>query len=132
VDTAVKIEESTPWTASAIELFLRPARPGSPAKQFFLLPRTEGATALNQLRSPDSRITFQVQIDKGGYDFTMRLDLNELGIQEQAGEPFYMDMIVGAGALGDAHGACRVGWNNKLNSFERTDHYSLVAPQGRA
>ncbi len=39
------------------------------------------------------------------------------------------DLIVAAGALGDAHGACRVGWNGKLNSSSRSGHYALIVQE---
>lgn len=127
-DTAVKIDEVTPWSASAIELFVRPALGAKPAKQFFLLPRTKGATMINRERKPAKEGRFTVKIDKGGYDFTVRLDLRKLGVQEKAADSFYMDLLVGVGALGDAHGSCRVGWNGKLNSSARSDHFALVIP----
>jgi alpha-galactosidase len=129
IDTAVKIDERSPWSASTIELFLRPARTGGTTRQYFLLPRTAGATVLNQARKPEKAVSFKVKIDKGGYDFVLRLDLGKLGIQGKAGDPFYLDLIIGAGALGDAHGSCRVGWNGKRNSASRSEHFALIAPQ---
>lgn len=129
LDTAVKVEEATPWTASVIELFVRPALGSKPAIQFFLLPRTKGATMLNRARKPAKEGRFTVKIDKGGYDFTVRLDLRKLGVQEKAAGSFYMDLLVGVGALGDAHGSCRVGWNGKLNSSARSEHFALVVPE---
>jgi len=128
IDTAVKIDESAPWTASAIELFVKPAH-GLPITQLFLLPRAKGVTVLDKARKPVKSAVFQVKIDKGGYDFTLRCDLAALGVQRKAGDPFYMDIIIGAGALGDAHGACRVGWNGMVNSASRSGHYALIAPQ---
>lgn len=129
LDTAVKVDEVTPWTASVIELFVRPALGSQPPTQFFLLPRTQGATLLNRARKPAKEGRFQVKIDKGGYDFTVRLDLRKLGVQEKAADSFYLDLIVGVGALGDAHGSCRVGWNGKLNSSARSEHFALVVPE---
>lgn len=128
IDTAVKIEERSPWTASVVELFMKPAR-GAAIQQFFLLPRSRGATVLDRTRKPSAAGTFKVAIDKGGYDFTAKFDLAKLGVQAKAGEPFYLDLIVGAGALGDAHGACRVGWNGKTNSSSRSEHFALIAPE---
>ena len=129
LDTAVKVDEVTPWTASVIELFVRPALGSQPPIQFFLLPRTQGATLLNRARKPAKEGRFQVKIDKGGYDFTVRLDLRKLGVQGEAADSFYLDLIVGVGALGDAHGSCRVGWNGKLNSSARSEHFALVVPE---
>lgn len=129
IDTAVRIDESKPWEASAIEFFVKPAR-GGETTQLFLLPREKGATVLNKARKPIKAVRFKVNIDKGGYDFTLSCDLAGLGIQKQTGDPFYMDLIIAAGALGDAHGACRVGWNGKTNSSSRSGHYALIAPQG--
>jgi len=128
IDTAVKIEESTPWSASTIEFFVKPARPGGVTTQLFLLPRAKGATVLGRNRKPSKAAAFKVKIDKGGYDFTLSCDLAKLGVQSEAGEPFYLDLIISAGALGDAHGACRVGWNGKTNSASRSSHYALIAP----
>jgi alpha-galactosidase len=128
IDTAVKIEEATPWAASVIELFVKPARPSGATTQLFLLPRIKGATVLGRNRKPSKAAAFKVEIDKGGYDFTLSCDLAELGVQTAAGEAFYLDLIISAGALGDAHGSCRVGWNGKTNSASRTGHYALIAP----
>ena len=125
IDTAVKIDEMAPWDASAIEFFLKPAH-GPKSQQFFLLPRLTGVTVLDRNRKPAKHVAFKVKIDKGGYDFSLRLDLDKVGVQVQAGDPFYLDLIVAAGALGDAHGACRVGWNGKLNSASRCEHYALI------
>ncbi len=125
IDTAVRIDDASPWTASAIEFFLKPER-GGVATQYFLLPRKKGVTVLDRERKPVSAMTFEVSLDKGGYDFTLRCDLKALGVQPRDGVPFYMDMIVAAGALGDAHGSCRVGWNGKLNSSSRSGHYALI------
>ena len=58
----------------------------------------------------------------------MRLDLRKLGVQEKATDAFYMDLLVGVCAPGDAHGACRVGWNGKLNRPARSEHFALVVP----
>lgn len=129
IDTAVKIDERAPWAASTIELFLRPARVGGGTRQFFLLPRTKGAAVLDQLRKPAKGLGFKAALDKGGYDFTLQVDLEKLGIQAKQGDPFYLDLIVAAGALGDAHGACRVGWNGKTNSSSRSEHFALIAPE---
>jgi alpha-galactosidase len=129
LDTAVKVEEVTPWSASAIELFVRPALGSKPSTQFFLLPRTKGATMINRARKPAKEGSFTVKIDKGGYDFTVRLDLRKIGVQEKPTDSFYMDLLVGVGALGDAHGSCRVGWNGKLNSAARSEHFALVVPE---
>lgn len=128
IDTDVKVDERSPWSASVIELFLRPARGKQTASQWFLLPRTKGATALTRERNAAKDVAFKVAIDKGGYDFSLRIDLAKQGIQTKAGEAFYFDLIVNAGALGDAHGACRVGWNGKTNSATRSDHFALVVP----
>ena len=130
LDTAVRIEERSPWSASTIELFLKAPQGADGSRQFFLLPRSRGATVLGRERKPVKDVLFKVGIDKGGYDFTLRLDLARLGVQAEAGNPFYLDLIVAAGALGDAHGACRVGWNGKLNSSSRSEHFALVAPDG--
>lgn len=129
LDTAVKVEEVTPWTASVIELFVRPARGSERSTQFFLLPRTKGATMLTRERKPAKEGRFNVKIDKGGYDFTVKLDLRKLGVQEKTTDVFYLDLLVGVGALGDAHGSCRVGWNGKLNSSARSEHFALVVPE---
>jgi len=129
IDTSVKIDLGAPWTASVIELFLRPARGGGSTRQFFLLPRTKGATVLDNVRKPTKAVEFKVKIDKGGYDFTLRCDLAKLGVQAKAGDAFYLDLIIGAGALGDAHGACRVGWNGRRDSASCSEHYALVVPQ---
>ncbi len=134
IDTAVRIDTVAPWTASAIEFFVKPER-GGVTTQLFLLPRLKGATVLDKaLKSVKSvksvkSAVFKVKIDKGGYDFTLRCDLATLGVQRKAGDPFYMDLIIGAGALGDAHGACRAGWNGQINSSSRSGHYALIAPQ---
>jgi alpha-galactosidase len=129
IDTAIKIEERTPWTGSTIELFVRQARTGALTKQFFLLPRTRGAAALDRSLTPSKTTTCKVAIDKGGYDFTVRCDLAKAGVQAKAGDPFYLDLIISAGALGDAHGACRVGWNGKTTSSTRSAHFALIAPE---
>lgn len=129
IDTAVKVNAAAPWEASVIELFLRPARTGGTTTQFFLLPQARGATVLDRDRKPSKAAAFKVAIDKGGYDFTLRCNLAEAGVQAEEGEPFYLDLIVGACALGDAHGACRVGWNGKTNSVSRSDHFALIAPK---
>lgn len=129
IDTAVKIDARAPWTASAIELFLRSARTSQPTQQFFLLPRARGTTALTRERQPAKGVSFKATPDKGGYDFVLRFDLAKHGVQAKARDAFYLDLIVAAGALGDAHGACRVGWNGKLNSAQRADHYALVVPE---
>ncbi|MET0263121.1 MAG: alpha-glucosidase/alpha-galactosidase [Rariglobus sp.] len=126
LDTSVKIDERAPWTASAIEFFVRHASGTSGSRQFFLLPRTKGATVIDRDRKPVKHSTFKVKIDKGGYDFTLSFDLKASGGLTQAGEPFYLDFIVAAGALGDAHGSCRVGWNGKTNSSSNPGHYALV------
>lgn len=128
IDTDVKVDEGSPWSASVMELFVRPTRGTSGTRQVFLLPRAKGVTALSRERKPTKDATFKVVIDKGGYDFTLCADLKKLGVQEKAGDAFYLDFIVGAGALGDAHGACRVGWNGRTNSASRSDHFALVAP----
>lgn len=129
IDTAVKVDEGSPWSASVIELFTKPARSGGSTTQFFLLPREKGATVLDKSRKPSKAVAFKVKIDKGGYDFTLRCDLAKIGAQAKEGEPFYLDLIIGAGALGDAHGACRVGWNGKTNSASRSAHFALIAPK---
>ena len=128
IDTAVKINERAPWTASVIELFIKSARELH-STQLFLLPRMNGVTVLDKARKPVKSTVFKVKIDKGGYDFTLRCDLAALGAQRKEGDSFYMDLIIAAGALGDAHGACRVGWNGALNSSARSSHYALIAPQ---
>ena len=128
IDTAVKINERAPWTASTIELFVKSARVLQ-ITQLFLLPRAKGATVLDKALKPVKSAVFKVKIDKGGYDFTLRCDLVTLGVQRKAGDPFYMDLIIGAGALGDAHGACRAGWNGQINSSSRSGHYALITPQ---
>jgi alpha-galactosidase len=84
---------------------------------------------LTRERKPAKEGRFTVKIDKGGYDFTVRVDLRKLGVQEKATDSFYMDLLVGVGALGDAHGSCRVGWNGKLNSSARSEHFALVVPE---
>ncbi|AHF93878.1 alpha-galactosidase [Opitutaceae bacterium TAV5] len=134
LDTAVKIDEGSPWTASAIELFVN-SEHGSRLRQFFLLPREKGITVLNRERQPFGKKTataaFKVKIDKGGYDFTLRLDLAAPGVEVlETGKPgaFFLDLIVAAGALGDAHSSCRVGWNRKLNSSATSAHYAFVIP----
>jgi alpha-galactosidase len=129
LDTAVKIAEKAPWTASAIELFVKQAKGAVGSRQYFLLPRTKGATVLGSDRRPAKEGAFKVEIDKGGYDFSLRFDLAKAGVQAKADDPFYLDMIVCAGALGDAHGACRVGWNGKTNSSSRSEHFPLIAPE---
>lgn len=129
IDTAIRIEEASPWSASTIELFVRSAKAGGKTTQLFLLPRVKGATVLEQSRKPSKRASFKVKIDKGGYDFTLRCDLAELAAQAKPGDAFYLDLIIGAGALGDAHGACRVGWNGKTNSSSRSEHFALIAPE---
>lgn len=128
IDTAVRIDESSPWTASAIEFFLKPER-GGVATQYFLLPRKTGVTVLDRQREPVSAIKFSASVDKGGYDFDLRCDVRSLKVQSRNGIPFYMDLIVAAGALGDAHGSCRVGWNGKLNSSSRSGHYALIVQE---
>jgi alpha-galactosidase len=127
IDTAVKIDERSPWTASVIELFIRPARSEAVTSQFFLLPRVKGATVFDKSRKPAKSAGFKVKIDKGGYDFALKLDLTKAGVK--AGDAFYLDFIVSAGALGDAHGACRVGWNGKTNSASSSGHFALVTMQ---
>jgi alpha-galactosidase len=128
IDTSVRIDDLFPWTASTVELFLRPTGAAQPFQQWFLMPRTKGATVLAPNMEADKRLAFKVAIDKGGYNFTLRTDLVKLGIQKESGDAFYLDLIVTAGALGDAHGACRVGWNGRTDSAVRSDHYALIAP----
>lgn len=123
-DTDVKVSADAPWTASAIEMFVRPARGAKQTQRFFLLPCAKGTTVLDKARKSSKAATFKVKIDKGGYDFTLRTDLAKAGVA--AGEAFYLDLVVAAGALGEAHGACRVGWNGKTNSGSNFSHYSLV------
>ncbi len=89
IDTAVRIDESSPWTASAIEFFLKPER-GGVATQYFLLPRKKGVTVLDRQRQPVSAITFSASVDKGGYDFELRCDVKTLGVQSRNGIPFYL------------------------------------------
>lgn len=129
LDTAVKIGEDWPWTGSVIEFFVKQANGVGGTHQYFLLPRTKGVTLLGRDLKPAKQGTFKVKIDKGGYDFSLRFDLAKAGVQAKAGEPFYMDLIVGAGALGDAHGACSVGWNGKTNSSTRSEHFALIVPE---
>ncbi|CAM3100607.1 alpha-glucosidase/alpha-galactosidase [Rariglobus hedericola] len=128
IDTAVKIDEKAPWDASVVEFFVK--GPHGAVKQFFLLPRTKGATVLGRDFKPVKDVTFKVAIDKGGYDFRLAADLAIIGVVEKTGDPFYMDFVVGAGALGDAHGACRVGWNGSVRSSSRSGHYALVTREG--
>jgi alpha-galactosidase len=124
IDTDIKINEREPWWGSTIELFIRPSVTGGRVQQLFLLPRVKGAAVLDKARKPSKAATFKVRIDKGGYDFVAKADLATVGVAE--GDAFYLDFIVGAGALGDAHGACRVGWNGKTNSSSSSSHYALV------
>ncbi|MFH1499124.1 MAG: alpha-glucosidase/alpha-galactosidase [Verrucomicrobiota bacterium] len=124
IDTAVKIQPDAPWDASVVELFVRPAHGAKSTAQLFLLPRVKGATVLDRTRKPSKAASFKVKIDKGGYDFSLKADLAKLGVAPADG--FYLDLVVGAGALGDAHGACRVGWNGKTNSASAFTHYALV------
>ncbi|CAM2803007.1 alpha-glucosidase/alpha-galactosidase [Rariglobus hedericola] len=128
IDTAVKVDVAAPWAASTIEFFVKPARVGGGTTQLFLLPRAKGATVLGKTRKPSKAVAFKVKIDKGGYDFTLRCDLKKLGVQVNAGEAFYLDLLISAGALGDAHGSCRVGWNGKTNSSSRSEHFALIVP----
>ena len=71
--------------------------------------------------------TFTVKIDKGGYDFVLKPDLAKAAVAK--GAPFYLDLIVSGGALGDARCACRVGWNGKANSSSSSAHFALVTPE---
>ncbi|WP_043585792.1 alpha-glucosidase/alpha-galactosidase [Geminisphaera colitermitum] len=137
IDTAVKISENSPWTASTIELFVRPEHGAGGTKQFFLLPREKGITVLDRERRAIKPATgsFKVRIDKGGYDFSLRFDLAAADVEvlasasnKKAGA-FYLDLVVAAGALGDAHGACRVGWNGRTDSSSASSHYALVMPE---
>jgi alpha-galactosidase len=128
IDTDVKINEREPWWGSTIELFIRPTNGGGGTRQFFLLPRVKGTTVLAQSRKPSKVATFKVKIDKGGYDFVLKADLAKAGVGQ--GDAFYLDFVVAAGALGDAHGACRVGWNGKTNSSSSSAHFALVAVDG--
>ena len=127
IDTAVSVDEAQPWEASVIEVFMRPARGAEAITRFFMLPRIKGATALNGELKPAKGVSFKVKIDKGGYDFVLRADVSTWNVKP--GDAFYLDFIVGAGALGDAHGACRVGWNGRTDSWMRSDHYALIAPE---
>ncbi len=126
IDTDVKINEREPWWGSVIELFVRPTVGGKQTQQLFLLPRVKGTTVLDKTRKPSKAATFKVKIDKGGYDFALKADLSTAGVGK--GGAFYLDFVVSAGALGDAHGACRVGWNGKTNSASSSAHFALVAP----
>jgi alpha-galactosidase len=128
IDTDVKINEREPWWGSTIELFIRPTNGGGGTRQFFLLPRLKGTTVLAQSRKPSKDVAFKVSIDKGGYDFVIRADLSKTGVAK--GDAFYLDFVVAAGALGDAHGACRVGWNGKTNSSSSSAHFALVTLGG--
>ncbi len=125
IDTDVKVQDGAPWDASVVELFVRPAQGATNTSQTFLLPRVKGATVLDRALKPSKAATFKVKIDKGGYDFVLKADLTKLGVKKPS-DGFYLDFIVGAGALGDAHGACRVGWNGKTNSHAAFTHYALV------
>lgn len=127
IDTDVKVHEKAPWAASVIEMFVRPVRGASATTQTFLLPRAKGPTVLNRELKVQKGATCKVRIDKGGYDFALKADLTQLGVSKPA-EGFYLDFIIGAGALGDAHGSCRVGWNGKTNSHAASSHYALVTP----
>lgn len=134
LDTSVKIDEGSPWTASAIEFFVRSEHGNGGSKQFFLLPRKKGVTVLDRERHPvkPSAGSFDVRIDKGGYDFSLRFDLGAPGIDilpaKKSGS-FYLDLVVAAGALGDAHSSCRVGWNGRTDSSSVSSHYALIVPE---
>ena len=127
LDSSVVVDDDHPWDASSIEIFFKAHGSQSP-QQWFLLPRTKGTTVLTPSMHTDKRISFKVAIDKGGYDFSLRADLVKIGVQKKTSTPFYLDLIVNACALGDAHGACRVGWNGRTDSFAYTHHYALIAP----
>lgn len=129
IDTAIRLDEACPWMASSIEIFLRPAGGAQPMQQWFLMPRAKEATVLAITMEKDPRLTLKTTLDKSGYNFTLCADLGKLGIQKETDDAFYLDIVVNAGALGDAHGACRVGWNERTDSASHTDHYALIIPK---
>ncbi len=126
-DTDVKLDRRAPWAASSIELFLRDSHGHKPIFQAFLLPENRRPRALSRRLQPLPDVELAGAIDKGGYWMEGAVPLAVAGIQDTGGG-FLADVIVNAGALGDAHSACRAGWNGRLDSSANSVHFALMIP----
>ncbi len=126
-DTDVETNARQPMDKSSVHFFFSRSDSSQGIEHFYLLPQ-DGEAPLhgaNRLEAPAHR--FATKIDKAGYATRGHIDLKSLGIND--GEPFLFDFIVSTGALGDAHGACTVGWSGKQTSREESAHYAYIVPK---
>lgn len=126
-DTDLKPKPGEPWAGSCIELFFKPILGEGRIRQLFLIPQPDGGLlVLNQRLEPLEVAHASVSVDKAGYTLEVTLPWTLLEVRPPA---FLFDFIVAAGALGDAHSACRVGWNKNLLSYERSLHFTYISAE---
>lgn len=127
-DTDVTIHEEHPCQKSCIELFFKGVELDNSIKQFFLMPREEGIVLVDHDYKSVEAAEIKVEVDKGGYNVTGHIPFSAIDTNLSAEKIFFMDLIITACALGDAHGAVKVGWNGQLASSRKSNHYTAVIP----
>ncbi len=126
LDSDLKPNLEQPWIGSCVELFLAP-REGGQLTQFFVIPQKgkTSALVLGKNLKPIAGAKAKVKITPIQYHLDVAIPLSATRIPVSA-KSFLFDTIVTLNALGDAHSGGRASLNGRLNSNQRTAHYSLV------
>lgn len=123
-DSKPEVSPGSPWTASCVELFFS-AEDKNAITQLFVLP---GEGDVVGVFDPGGKqvegVDFKFAKTKLDYWFRAEIPLARIGVPQEG--PFLMDVIMGLGALGDAHSGGRTSLGGGFKAHVNNDVAWLV------